>query len=91
MRLRKSQPDAPRYNEGLRTRLRDSTRRPQDERISESAKAIRIEMITVLSSNTEIVQAPARPNGRGVQRPATALTGPDPAPEVCRQTATKVN
>ena len=63
MRLRKIQPDAPRYSEGLRTRLRDSTRRPQDERISESAKAISIEMITVLSSNTEIVQAPARPNG----------------------------
>ena len=27
----------------------------------------------------------------GVQRPATALTGRDPATEVCRQTATKVN
>ena len=27
----------------------------------------------------------------GVQRPATALTGPDPVTEVCRQTATKVN
>ena len=67
MRLKKSHPDAPRYSEGLRTRLRDSTRRPQDERISESAKAISIEMITVLSSNTEIVQAPARPNVTGAQ------------------------
>ncbi len=27
----------------------------------------------------------------GVQRPATALTESDPAAEVCRQTATKVN
>jgi len=27
----------------------------------------------------------------GVQRPATALTGPDPATRVCRQTAAKVN
>jgi hypothetical protein len=27
----------------------------------------------------------------GVQRPATVLTGPDPATQVCRQTATKVN
>jgi len=27
----------------------------------------------------------------GVQQPATALTGPDPATKVCRQTATKVN
>jgi hypothetical protein len=63
MRLKKSQPDAPRYSEGLRTRLRDSTRRPQDERISESAKAMSIEMMTVLSSNTEIAHAPALPNG----------------------------
>jgi hypothetical protein len=27
----------------------------------------------------------------GVQRSATALTGPDPAPQVCRQPPTKVN
>jgi hypothetical protein len=27
----------------------------------------------------------------GVQRPATALTGPDPAPGVCRQVAQRVN
>ena len=27
----------------------------------------------------------------GVQRPATALTGSDPASQVCRQTAPKVN
>ena len=56
MRLRKSQPDAPKYNEGRRTRSRASTRRPQDESISESANAISIEIMTVLSSNTEIAQ-----------------------------------
>jgi len=56
MRLTKSQPDAPRYNEGRRTRSRASTRRPQDESISESANAISIETMTVLSSNTEIAQ-----------------------------------
>ena len=27
----------------------------------------------------------------GVQRPATALTGPDPVDQVCRQRAPKVN
>ena len=84
MRLKKSQADAPRYSEGFRTRLRDSTRRPQDERISESAKAISIETMTVLSSNTEIVQAPARPKNLAF----SCRQGPAAQAEVKRQRPT---
>jgi hypothetical protein len=39
---------------------------------------------------TNFYQAPAAQR-IGVQRPATALTGPDPSDLVCRQAATKVN
>jgi hypothetical protein len=59
MRPKNNQPDAPRYSQGLLTRSRRFKSCPQEDRISESAKAIRIETGTVLSSKSEMVHAPA--------------------------------
>jgi hypothetical protein len=55
MRDENSQPEAATYNQGEFTRSRCLIRRLQDERISDSAKAIRIEMMTELNSKSEMI------------------------------------
>jgi hypothetical protein len=54
MRDENSQPDTATYNQGSCTRSRCLMRRLQDDRISDSAKAIKIEMMTELNSKSEM-------------------------------------
>ena len=66
MRDEKSRPDTEAYNQGERTRSRCLIRRPHDARISDSANAIRIEMMTELNSKSEM----SRLRGTQLDRPA---------------------
>jgi len=63
---------------------------PQEARISENAKAIRIDTTTEVNSKSEIVE-PRAADQIDTQQPAPAPTEPDPACPVCRRAATVVD